>query len=64
MLEKLNEISLLHHEYEYGDENIHNSIKILGIYTTLKEAINAINRYCKIKKRQIYENLRRNLYLW
>lgn len=36
MLEKLNEIFLLHHEYEYGDENIHNSIKILGIYTYIE----------------------------
>lgn len=36
---------LLRHNYYYGNNNQHEAIKELGIYTTKKQAKEAINRY-------------------
>ena len=40
-----NEIFLLYHSYEYGKQNEHEAKKNLGIYSSLKSASEAVNRY-------------------
>ena len=36
---------LLYHYYEYGEQNKHEAKKILGVYSSLKNASEAVNRY-------------------
>lgn len=36
---------LLYHSYEYGEQNRHEVKKILGVYSSLKNASEAVNRY-------------------
>lgn len=43
-----NKMYLLYHEYEYGENNEHEDIKILGIYSSEQEASQAIERYYKL----------------
>ena len=43
-----NKMYLLYHKYEYGEENEHEEIKILGIYNLKQEASKAIERYYKL----------------
>lgn len=39
---------LLYHEYEYGEDNEYEEIKLLGIYSSEQEASKAIERYYKL----------------
>lgn len=43
-----NKIYLLYHLYEYGENNENEENKILGIYSSEKEAFEAIERYYKL----------------
>lgn len=44
----LNRMYLLYHMYEYGEENEHEEIKILGIYSSKQEASKAMERHYKL----------------
>lgn len=43
-----NKMYLLYHQYEYGENNENEEIKILGIYSSEQEAFKAIERYYKL----------------
>ena len=42
-------VYLLRHTYEYGDENEHETTKNLGIYTTEEKANEAIKRFMSLE---------------
>ncbi len=43
--ENQKKIFILHHEYEYGEDNWYEEVKTLGVYETSGEAEQAIERY-------------------
>jgi hypothetical protein len=44
----MNKVYVLYHSYEYGEEQEHESTKILGMYSTAENAEKAKNRYSKL----------------
>ena len=43
-----NKMYLLYHKYEYGEDNEHEEIKILGVYNSEQEVSKVIERYYKL----------------
>lgn len=49
-----NKMYLLYHMYYYGENNEHEEIKTLGIYSSEQEAVKAVERYYKLAGFKIF----------
>ena len=45
MADELKKVYVLMHTYEYGQDNEHESTKLLGVYSSKKQANEAVKRY-------------------